>query len=83
MSNSLIDSFPLVAYECSMDAINIEPTPSVVALVGACNRVIKSGSLISPKDPIIVKKQPINRQSEIMISQMTVIAKPFEVETNL
>ena len=49
---------PLDALDWIKEAITIDPTPSVVALVGPCRRVIRSGSLARPKEPTRLNTPP-------------------------
>jgi hypothetical protein len=56
-----------------MDAISTLPTPSVVALVGACRRIMSSGSLIRPIEPTNAKKPPATISRAITSSISKVI----------
>ena len=52
------------------DATKIDPTPKVVAFVGAWSLVKKSGSFTSPIDPIRLKMAPINISIDTIISNI-------------
>src|SRR6056297_1324022 len=78
ISSSCIENEPLISRKYSIEAISTPPTPSVVALVGACRRCSVSGSLSSPKDPTSPKIPLTTRKKETRISAITLMAASLD-----
>src|SRR5690554_3659792 len=72
------EKIPNSKKECAIDAISTPPTPSVVALVGACSRDIGLLSFTSPNEPISPKLPAAISKSEMRISAMMFMLPSFD-----
>ena len=71
---SCTDTAPRTTMKWTMDASRMLPMPSVVAFVGACRRVIRSRSLISPAEPTSRKRLPTTMRKAISSSSRNAMA---------